>query len=219
MSEPTSVDIGDALDWLHEQGKRRSAEVPGSDVEETLLMVRIADQLPALEQDQDKPGGGSPNASENARALNSGTGTASISTPNLQLELAHHVAADGTALVRLRGELDIGTADQAYAFLRDVIDSRSGPVEMNLAELTFCDAAGLGVLARVAGHAKRSGCPFRFTAMRPSLRRIMHITGMDEAFPGITASPTIDLERGHTSDPPGGAPWPGQTGERTGSAG
>lgn len=103
----------------------------------------------------------------------------------LQLELAHQVTADGRATVRMRGELDIATADQAYAYLREIVDSQDGPVTMNLADLTFCDAAGLGVLARVAGHARRCGRSLKLTAARPSLLRIMRITGMDEAFPEV----------------------------------
>jgi anti-anti-sigma factor len=106
--------------------------------------------------------------------------------PNaMQLELAFQVTTDGKATVRVRGELDIATADQAYAYLRDVVDSQDGPVTMNLAELTFCDAAGLGVLARVAGYARRSGRSLKLTAARPSLLRIMRITGMDQAFPEV----------------------------------
>jgi anti-sigma B factor antagonist len=103
----------------------------------------------------------------------------------LQLELAYQVAADGKAMVRVSGELDIATADQAYAYLRDVVDSQDGPVTMNLSGLSFCDAAGLGVLARVAGHARRSGRSLKLAAARPSLLRIMAITGMDEAFPEV----------------------------------
>jgi len=103
----------------------------------------------------------------------------------MQLELASQVTTDGRATVQMRGELDIATADQAYAYLRDVVDSRDGPVTVNLAELTFCDAAGLGVLARVAGYARRSGRSLRLTAARPSLLRIMRITGMDQAFPEV----------------------------------
>jgi anti-anti-sigma factor len=103
----------------------------------------------------------------------------------VQLELACQVAADGKAVVRLRGELDIATTDQAYEYLRDVVDTQDGPVLLNLAELTFCDAAGLGVLARVASHARRSGRSLKLAAARPSLLRIMHITGMDEAFPEV----------------------------------
>jgi anti-anti-sigma factor len=103
----------------------------------------------------------------------------------LQLELACLVTADGMANVRVRGELDIATADQAYTYLRDVVDNQDGPVLMNLSELTFCDAAGLGVLARVAGHARRSGRQLKLTAAQPALLRLMHITGMDEAFPEV----------------------------------
>jgi anti-sigma B factor antagonist len=103
----------------------------------------------------------------------------------LQLELAYQVAADGKATVRVRGELDIATADQAYAYLRDVVDNQDGPVMMNLSELSFCDAAGLGVLAKVAGHARRSGRSLKLTAARPALLRIIRITGMDETFPEV----------------------------------
>ena len=110
----------------------------------------------------------------------------------LQLELAYQVAGDGRATVRVTGELDIATADQAYAYLRDVVDSQPGPVTMNLADLTFCDAAGLGVLARVARYAKRSGRSLKLTAARPSLLRIMRITGMDEAFPEVR-TPTLAM--------------------------
>jgi anti-anti-sigma factor len=110
----------------------------------------------------------------------------------LQLELACQVAGDGRATVRVTGELDIATADQAYAYLRDVVDSQTGPVTMNLADLTFCDAAGLGVLARAAGYAKRSGSSLKLTAARPSLLRIMRITGMDEAFPEVR-TPTLAM--------------------------
>jgi anti-anti-sigma factor len=101
------------------------------------------------------------------------------------LELSCQLAADGATTIHARGELDIATAGQAYAYLRDVVDSQEQPVIVDLSDLTFCDAAGLGVLARVAGHARRSGRPLTLKAVRPALLRIMRITGMDEAFPEI----------------------------------
>ena len=113
-------------------------------------------------------------------------------TQTLQLELAYQVAADGKATVQMRGELDIATADQAYTYLRDIVDSQDGPVLMNLSELSFCDAAGLGVLARVAGHARRCGRSLKLTAARPALLRIMALTGMDEAFPEVR-NPTLSV--------------------------
>ncbi len=103
----------------------------------------------------------------------------------MQLEMSYQVTDDGKAMVQVRGELDIATADQAYAYLRDVVDHGDGPVIMDLAELTFCDAAGLGVLARVARHARRAGRSLKLSAPRPALLRIMRITGMDETFPEV----------------------------------
>lgn len=103
----------------------------------------------------------------------------------MQLELAYSTADDGSATVSARGELDIATAEQAYAYLRDVLDSLRGPLTVNLAGLTFCDAAGLGALARLAGHARQAGRELKLAAVRPSLLRIMRITGMDQAFPEI----------------------------------
>ena len=102
------------------------------------------------------------------------------------LELGYQRTADGHAMVSVRGELDIATAEQAHAYLRRVVDGeKKGKITLNLADLTFCDAAGLGVLAKLAGYARRSGRTLRVTAARPSLLRIMRITGMDEAFPEI----------------------------------
>ena len=108
-----------------------------------------------------------------------------------QLELAFASSADGNATVRARGELDIATAGQAFAYLRDVLDSDvpgndvRGSLTINLEELTFCDAAGLGALARLARHARHSGRELKLAAARPSLIRIMRITGMDKTFPEL----------------------------------
>lgn len=107
----------------------------------------------------------------------------------MQLELAYSSGADGSATVSARGELDIATAGQAYAYLRDVVDSQRGPLTVNLAELTFCDAAGLGALAKLAGHAQQTGRELKLAAARPSLLKIMRITGMDRAFPEVKRPP------------------------------
>ena len=107
-------------------------------------------------------------------------------TQEEQLQLLYQRTADGHAMVNVRGELDIATAERAHAYLRAVIDSdKKGKVILNLADLTFCDAAGLGVLAKVASHARRTGRSVRLTSARPALVRIMRITGMDAVFPEV----------------------------------
>ena len=109
----------------------------------------------------------------------------------LQLELSCVTDGDGNQIISVTGELDIATAEQAYAYISDVIDAWLGespaPVSVDLSGLTFCDASGLGALARIARHARQAGRQLKLTAARPSLRKIMRITGLDRAYPELAA--------------------------------
>ena len=71
--------------------------------------------------------------------------------------LSCRTGANGYQIVSVTGELDIATAEQAYSYISEVIDGRQAPVTVDLSGLTFCDAAGLGVLARIARHAREAG--------------------------------------------------------------
>ena len=106
----------------------------------------------------------------------------------VQLELSCRAGADGYQVISLAGELDIATAEQAYSYISEVIDGRQAPVSVDLSGLTFCDASGLGVLARIARHARQAGRQLSLTAARPSLLKIMRITGLDRAFPELYPS-------------------------------
>ena len=106
----------------------------------------------------------------------------------LQLELSCQIDGDGNQIVSVTGELDIATAEQAYLYISDVIDAWPTPVSVDLSGLTFCDASGLGVLARIARHARQAGRQLKLTAARPSLLKIMRITGLDRAFPELVPS-------------------------------
>jgi anti-sigma B factor antagonist len=102
-----------------------------------------------------------------------------------QLELSCRPGANGCQIVSVTGELDIATAEQAYSYISEVIDGRPAPVTVDLSGLTFCDASGLGALARVARHARQKGRQLMLTAARPSLLKIMRITGLDRVFPEL----------------------------------
>ncbi len=103
-----------------------------------------------------------------------------------QLALSSQTSADGRQVVAMTGELDIATAQQAYTYISDVIDHSRAPVSVDLGGVTFCDASGLGVLARAAKHARAKGRQFKLTSARPSLLRIMRITGLDTMFPEVS---------------------------------
>jgi anti-anti-sigma factor len=108
-----------------------------------------------------------------------------------QLQLSCRTDADGYQVVSVTGELDIATAEQAYAYISEIIDGRPAPVSVDLSGLTFCDASGLGVLARIARHARQAGRQLRLTSVRPSVMKIMRITGLDRAFPELLPSAAV----------------------------
>ncbi len=102
-----------------------------------------------------------------------------------QLELSLRTGANGYQVVSVAGELDIATADQAYSYITEVIDGRPAPVTVDLSGVTFCDASGLGALARLARHARAADRQLMLTSARPSVLKIMRITGLDLAFPEL----------------------------------
>jgi anti-anti-sigma factor len=116
------------------------------------------------------------------------------------LDLSHRVWPGGEVVVGLGGELDIVSAKAAVSYVRDVIDRCGGPVVVDLTALVLCDARGLGALLQMAGYAERAGCEFRLAAPRPSLVKIMRITGMDRRFLAFTAPDRLVVERPRTTD-------------------
>jgi anti-sigma B factor antagonist len=106
----------------------------------------------------------------------------------VQLELSCRTDADGNQVVSVTGELDIATTEQAYAYISEVIDSWPTPVSVDLSGLTFCDASGLGVLAKIARHARQAGRQLKLTSVRPPQLKIMRLTGLDGVFPELRRS-------------------------------
>ena len=101
----------------------------------------------------------------------------------VQLELSRQ-----GQVIRVTGELDIATAEKAYSYISDIIDGGPAPVTVDLSGLTFCDASGLGVLARIARHAKQAGRQLKLSSARPSLLKLMRLTGLDVSFPELLPS-------------------------------
>lgn len=98
------------------------------------------------------------------------------------LERSYRICPAGEAVVELRGELDIATAEVAVNYVKNVIDRHHAPVTVDLTALAFCDAQGLAALVRMADHAERKGCHFRVASPSPSLVKIMRITGLSRRF-------------------------------------
>ena len=67
--------------------------------------------------------------------------------------------------------------------VRDVIDAHGGDVLLDVAGLSFCDACGLGALARMSRHARQAGSSLHLVAPPPLLVKIIRITGLQHTLP------------------------------------
>ena len=99
------------------------------------------------------------------------------------LTLSWLISPTGQAIVTFAGELDAASADQAYRYVRAAIDAHGGPVLLDVAGLSFCDAGGLGAFARMSRHAAQTGSSVRLVAPPPLLRKIIRITGLADQLP------------------------------------
>jgi len=99
------------------------------------------------------------------------------------LTLSCLISQTGQTTVTFAGELDYASADPAYGYVRDVIDARGGRILLDVGALSFCDAGGLGVLARMSRHAGQAGSSLHLVAPPPRLMKIIRITGLEDELP------------------------------------
>ena len=90
--------------------------------------------------------------------------------------------APGYAIVTPAGEPGIATAPQLRELLLALLPAHPALI-INLDQLSFCDATGLGVLAGAANRARASGTSLHLVCSRPAIRRLFEITGLDRRLP------------------------------------
>jgi anti-anti-sigma factor len=83
---------------------------------------------------------------------------------------------DGGRVIALRGELDACTR-------RGLVEQLSGPpgslIVIDLAELTFVDSSGLGLLCEARRKAIEDGGTLVLSNPVPMVERVLEITGLD----------------------------------------
>jgi anti-anti-sigma factor len=88
----------------------------------------------------------------------------------------------GERTVAAVGELDLATADAFAAALREHL--ASGPVLLDLREVSFMDSSGVRVIDGLLRDVEREGWSL---AIRPEMQRsvsmVLEMTGMIEALP------------------------------------
>jgi anti-sigma B factor antagonist len=96
----------------------------------------------------------------------------------MQVSVAHH--PPNTAVLILRGSLDIDTAPALKANLNRLVERPAPRVVVDLAGLDFCDSMGVGVLVTAHSRAVERGGWVRLAAPSSFLRRLLDTLGLTE---------------------------------------
>jgi anti-anti-sigma factor len=92
---------------------------------------------------------------------------------------------DGTnvAVVTVGGELDLAAASDLLNRVTNVVEAGRQRVVMDLNELTFCDSAGLSVLARLRKRVAQFDGALILARPTSIVRTELELTGMTEVIP------------------------------------
>ena len=96
----------------------------------------------------------------------------------MQVSVAHH--PPNTAVLTLRGSLDIDTAPVLKANLGRLVERPTPRVIVDVAGLDFCDSMGVGVLVTAHGRAVERGGWVRLAGPSGFLRRLLDTLGLTD---------------------------------------
>jgi anti-sigma B factor antagonist len=86
-----------------------------------------------------------------------------------------------SAVIEVRGELDLATADSVREAIRVTDESEIGRVVVDLSEVTFLDSTGLGMLLEARARDRELADRLRFVApQHDQVSRLLALTGTRE---------------------------------------
>lgn len=98
------------------------------------------------------------------------------------LELSEYIL-DGYAVVKLRGELDLSSAQMLRDRLLAVLTGQTANLILDLSGLTFMDSTGIGVLVATERRAVTQGGSLSLAGLQKIVARVLRTTSLDRHFP------------------------------------
>ncbi|RJL35865.1 STAS domain-containing protein [Bailinhaonella thermotolerans] len=93
------------------------------------------------------------------------------------------VNATSPTLVHLSGDIDIATGPALRRRLMNTLAYSTGLLVLDLSQVTFCGAAGLGLLVGVQSRARARGITLALTRVPANVDRVLRLSGLAPHFP------------------------------------
>ncbi|WP_062350515.1 STAS domain-containing protein [Herbidospora yilanensis] len=88
--------------------------------------------------------------------------------------------------LHLSGDIDVCTTPDLRRRILDALDQSAETLVLDLSEVTFCGAGGLGVLLHAQGRARSRGVTLALAGLTPRMARLLEITELSDRFPILT---------------------------------
>ncbi len=115
-------------------------------------------------------------------ALSSAHGQCDADLPDFHIRM---LSTDGRTVVHVRGELDAYTAARLRDSLDGLISAGARQIVVDLADVSFMGASGLGVLVGAGKRLRRDDGKLLLRSAPPSVQKMIEITGLDATLPLI----------------------------------
>lgn len=105
------------------------------------------------------------------------------------------LAQDDHVVIAVHGEIDLYTVPRLQRELTAALEA-GGPVRLivDLSGVEFCDSTGVNALLAAHRRAREVGGDLELAAPRPSVRKILQVTGLESVFT-VLDSPTQSVGR------------------------
>lgn len=100
------------------------------------------------------------------------------------LDVRSTSVAPGHVRLLVGGELDLGSAPQLHGALARALPAATQRLDLDLAEVDFVDASGLGTLMWCRQRVLSAGAACQVVAASPAVERLLRLTGTHDLLTG-----------------------------------
>jgi anti-anti-sigma factor len=106
-----------------------------------------------------------------------------VKTKKLESKMEYNVTEKNNyAIVKLKGELDVGSSIQARELFKSLIEKGKVNIIIDFSEVTFIDSSGLGIIVVAYRNAKEKGGTIKFANVNQRIRKLFEITRTEKHF-------------------------------------
>ena len=99
-------------------------------------------------------------------------------------------SAAGSALIRLRGEVDLSWSQQVRGAVLDAL-GKHPRVGVELSEVSYIDSSGIAALVEGLQKARTQGRGFALVAVSDAVRSVLELARLDRVFPIVADAGAI----------------------------